>query len=209
MRVPKASRGRARGVTGWRAEAATAFLDFGWLTLTPSALLGRRGSAVGPQSQRCRASAYNRSSSTSTCCRCSDAAHRLRSRVYALRSARAISAESAHCVGNRILVGVNVPRSAGGDGGGREREARSSRSGVRSGDEPDGTSTGRSPIAAFHARASASRRVQVAVLRAALVYIGVRAPGAWRMLGIALRWMRNWRGCVRCTSGLESQTRAL
>ena len=61
----------------------------------------------------------------------------------------------------------------------------------------------------LHARASASRRVQVAVLRAALVYIGVRAPGAWRMLGIALRWMRNWRGCVRCTSGLESQTRAL
>ena len=72
--------------------------------------------------------------------------------------ARAISAESAHCVGNRILVGVKLPRSAGGDGGGRERGGRSSRSGVRSGDEPDGTSTGRSPIAAFHARASASRR---------------------------------------------------
>ena len=179
MRVPKASRGRARG---WRAASrpAIAFHDFGWLTARPSALLGRRGSAVGPQSQRCRASAYNRSSSTSTRCRCSDAAHRLRSRVYALRSARAISAESAHCVGNRILVGVKVPRSAGGDGGGRERGGRSSRSGVRSGDEPDGTSTGRSPIAAFHARASASRRVQAAVLRAVLVYMGVRVPGAWR-----------------------------
>ena len=181
MRVPKASRGRARGVTGWRAEAATAFQVFGWLTASAPALLrllGRRGSAVGPQSQRCRASAYSRSASTSTCCRFSEFAHRLRSRVYALRSARAISAESAHCVGNRILVGVKVPRSAGGDGGGRERGGRSSRSGVRSGDEPDGTSTGRSPIAAFHARASASRRVQVAVLRAVLVYMGVRAPGA-------------------------------
>ena len=56
---------------------------------------------------------------------------------------------------------------------------------MRSGDEPDGTETGRNPIAAFHARASASRRVQVAVLRAVLVYMGVRVPGAWRTLGMS------------------------